>query len=103
MEKDFHEYEKAVKVKHRVAWTPKYSETFRTSLSNPAFLGISIKACEKLGWEVVYKEDGLIEARRRNDWGQAGQKITMRYNYGEVEVKSVSLGNGFWDMGRNSK
>ena len=37
------------------------------------------------------------------DWSQWGQKITVVYEYGKVKVKSVSLGNEIWDLGRNSK
>ena len=44
-----------------------------------------------------------MEAMTKRGLWHWGQKITVTFEYGKVKVKSVSLGNEFWDIGRNSK
>jgi hypothetical protein len=103
MTEELKKYESTIKKKHSVAWTPKYEEEFRTNLNRIVFIPIVIKTFEKLGWDLVYQDENSAEAKRKRDLWQWGQKITVTYDYGKVKVKSVSLGNEFWDIGRNSK
>lgn len=102
----FKNYEKTITKKHSVNFTPRYKEEFGTSVNNTLFVGIAEKAVEKLGWDLVYKDEKNIEAKRKEKslgierWTEA---ITASYENGKVVVKSESLGNEIWDVGRNSK
>ncbi len=106
MDDIFKNYEKTITKKHSVNFTPKYKEEFSTSVNNTVFVAIAEKAVEKLGWDLIYKDEKNIEAKRKEKslgierWTEA---ITASYEYGNVVVKSESLGNEMWDMGRNSK
>ncbi len=106
MDDIFKNYEKTITKKHSVNFTPKYKEEFRTSVNNTLFVAIAEKAVEKLGWDIVYKDEKNIEAKRKEinlgieRWTEV---ITASYEYGNVVVKSESLGNEMWDVGRNSK
>ncbi len=103
MTEELKKYESTIKKNHSVAWTPKYEEEFKTNLKPIVFIPIVIKTFEKLGWDLVYHDENSAEAKRKRDLWQWGQKITVTFVYGKVKVKSVSLGNEFWDFGRNSK
>lgn len=106
MEDIFKNYEKTIKKKHSVNFTPKYKEEFRTSVNKTLFVAIAEKTVEKLGWDLVFKDENSVEAKRKEKslgverWTEA---ITASYEYGNVVVKSESLGNEMWDVGRNSK
>jgi len=103
MTEDLKKYESTINKKHSIAWTPKYEEEFRANLNRSVFIPIVIKTFEKIGWDLVFQDENSAEAKRRRDLWQWGQKITVTFEYGKVKVKSVSLGNEFWDIGRNSK
>ncbi len=103
MTEELKQFERAIKKKHIFAWTPKYEVYFRTNLNETVFIPIVIETFEKLGWELVYQDETTAEANSPMDWSQWGHRITVKYEYGKVTVKSVSLGNEFWDNGRNSK
>ncbi len=103
MTEELKKFEKTIKKKHSIAWSPKYQEEFRTGLSSAAFKSIGIQTFEKFSWDLVYQDENTLEGMRRRDLWQWGQKITIKYSYGKVTVLSESLGNEFWDMGRNSK
>lgn len=106
MENIFKKYEKTIKKKHSVDFTPKYKEEFRTNINKTLFVAIAEKAVGKLGWDLVFKDENSVEAKRKEKglgferWTEA---ITASYEYGKVVVKSESLGNEMWDFGRNSK
>lgn len=106
MENIFKNYEKTIIRKHSIGFTPKYKEEFRTFVNEVLFIAISEKTVEKLGWDLVYKDDYSIEAKRK-DTGWMNDRwteiITVNYKNGEVSVKSESLGNEIWDNGKNSK
>lgn len=106
MEESLKIHEKTISRKHSFGLTPKFEEEFRTTLNEKVFLPIAEKTIEKLNWDVVYKNDKTIEAKRKENsfgiekWTEA---ISITYNHGKVLVKSNSLGNEIWDNGRNSK
>lgn len=106
MDDIFKNYEKTIKKKHSVNFTPKYKEEFKTSVNKIIFVAIAEKAVEKLGWNLVFKDENNIEAKRKTKslgverWTEA---ITASYEYGNVVVISESLGDEMWDLGRNSK
>ncbi|MDR3025886.1 hypothetical protein [Chryseobacterium sp.] len=106
MEDIFRNYEETISRKHSIGFTPKYKEEFRTFVNETLFIAIAEKAFEKLGWDVVYKDDHSIEAKYKetswmsNRWTEI---ITAQYNNNNVLVKSESLGNEIWDNGKNSK
>lgn len=102
MTEELKKFEKTIEKKHSF-WSPKYEEEFNTNLDNTVFIAIVVKTFEKLDWDLVFQDENSAEAKRRRDWSQWGQKITVVYEYGKVKVKSVSLGNEIWDLGRNSK
>lgn len=96
-------YEKTIKKKHSFGWTPKYEEEIKTSLNKKVFVPIVVKTFEKLGWDLVHQDDFSAEAKRRGEWNRWTEKISVTYEHGKVKVKSISLGNEMWDVGRNSK
>lgn len=100
-------YEKTIKKTHSVSFlTPKYKEEFTTNVNEKLFMAIAEKAIERLEWDLVYKDDNNIEAKRtEKSWGveRYTEGITASYEYGNVTVKSETLGNEIWDLGRNSK
>ena len=106
MEESLKSYEKTIKKNHSFGWTPKYKAEFHTNLKNSVFIPIVEKTLQRLGWDLIYKEETTIEAKRKggsmemNRWTEA---ITIKFHFGNVEVTSESLGNEMWDIGRNSK
>lgn len=106
MEDIFKNYEKTIKKKHSINFSPKYKKEFRTSVNKTLFVAIAKKTVERLGWDLVFKDENNIEAKRKEKslgierWTEA---ITASFDYGNVIVKSESLGNEIWDAGRNSK
>jgi len=106
MEEKYKQYEKTIKKEHNFGWTPKYVSEFSTILSAKEFIVIAEKTFKDLGWDIVYQDDKTIEARRKEKafgmerWTEG---ITAKFEYGKIKVKSVTLGNEMWDVGRNSK
>lgn len=106
MEEKYKQYEKTIKKKHSFAWTPKYASEFSTRLNAKEFIAISEKTFKDLGWDIVYQDDKSIESKRSEKslgterWTEG---ITATFDYGKIQVKSVTLGNEMWDIGRNSK
>ena len=101
MTEDLKKFERSIKRKHSFAWNPKFEEEFHTNLSKTLVIAIAIKTFEKLEWYIVYQDEESVEAKRKDRWNQLTEKIIVSYNYGKVNVKSVSL-DGVWDAGRNS-
>lgn len=98
--------EKQIKKTHKFAFTPKYKYEFHTQLSEKAFFAITNQAFEKLDWDIIYVDEHSIEAKKKAKslgLSQYTESILVTFNYGKVSVKSESLGNEFWDNGRNSK
>lgn len=106
MDKNFKNYEETIPRKHRISFSPKYKEEFKTSVNEIIFIAVAEKAFEKLGWDVVYKDDFTIEVKRK-EAGWMNERwteiITATYKEGNIAVKSESLGNEIWDAGKNSK
>jgi hypothetical protein len=73
------------------------------TLSKIAIISISIKVFEKLDWDLIFQDENIAEAKRKNEWGTWTEKITIACDFGAVKIKSESLGNENWDNGRNSK
>ncbi|MEG0187811.1 MAG: hypothetical protein RR668_04045, partial [Algoriella sp.] len=106
MNPKFKEIEKQIKKTHKFAFTPKYKTEFHTQLSDKAFFAITNQTFEKLDWDIVYVDEYSIEAKRKvKSLGmtQYTESIIVSYKYGNIMVKSESLGNEIWDNGRNSK
>ncbi|WP_299315922.1 hypothetical protein [uncultured Aquimarina sp.] len=103
MTEDLKQYEKSIKKKHSFSFTPKFEEEIRTDLNKTVIIPIVVKTFEKLGWDLVYQEETIAEAKRKGDWNRWTEKITVSFDYGKLSIKSVSLGNEMWDNGRNSK
>lgn len=106
MEDIFENYEKNISKKHSISFTPKYKEQFKTSVNETLFIAIAEKTFTKLDWDIFYKDDHNIEAKRKEE-GWVNERwteiITANYKNGIVLVKSESLGNEIWDAGKNSK
>ncbi|UKB83377.1 hypothetical protein LF887_20550 [Chryseobacterium sp. MEBOG06] len=106
MEEIFKKYEKTIPRKHSISFSPKYKEEFRTFVNETLFIAIAEKTFEKLDWDIVYKDDCSIEAKRK-EIGWVNERwteiITASYKNGIVLVKSESLGSEMWDVGKNSK
>lgn len=103
MKEEYIDYELAIKRKHSINWTPKFEEKFRTDLKKEIFIPVVLKALEKLEWDVVYRDVNSVEAKRKDKWDKWSEKITVTFDFGEVKIKSISLGNAMWDKGHNSK
>lgn len=92
-----------IKRKHSFAWVPKFSENFRTSLNDQVFSAIAVQVFQALGWDTVFHDVRLAEAKIKDDWGKWTEKITVTYEFGKVQVESLSLNSNLWDAGKNSK
>lgn len=106
MHPELKKIEKELPKKGKFGFTPRYSATFHTQLSEKAFFAVAHQAFEQLDWDVVYVDEHLIVAKRKaKSWGitRYTESINVSYSYGNVTVKSESLGNEMWDNGRNSK
>jgi len=106
MEESLKIYEKTIAKKHSFGWTPKFEEEFKTNLNDKLFISLAEKTFESLNWDLAYKNDKTIEAKRKeNSFGieKWTETISITYSHGKVLVKSESLGNEIWDNGRNSK
>ena len=106
MDEIYKNYEKTIKKKHSIKFTPKYKEKFKTDVNNTLFIAIAQIVFEKLGWDLTYKDENTIEAiRKEKKLGMEHLKevIIASYEYGNVSVTSKSLDNAIWDAGRNSK
>ena len=100
----YKDFERTIDKSSSFAFTPKYRESFKTNTRLNLIYAIAIKAFERLEWDVVFSDKNKVEAKRRNDFNSWSEKITVSIKpTGDVEVKSSSLGNEMWDMGRNSK
>lgn len=106
MEKNFRAYEETIDKKHSISFSPKYKEEFKTPVNEVIFIAVAEKAIEKLGWDLVYKDNFNIEAKRKGA-GWMNERwteiITATYKEENIAVKSESLGNEIWDAGKNSK
>lgn len=106
MTPDYKELEKQLSKTHKFGFTPKYKYEFRTKLSEKAFFAVTNKVFDKLEWDIVYIDEHSVEAKRKTkNLGitKYTESIIVLYNYGNISVKSESLGNELWDNGRNSK
>lgn len=96
------EYKRSIKKKHRFGFTLKYEKIFQTSLNPTVFTPIATEAIRDIGWNIVYEDPTTVEAKRKNNWGEWSEKISILYDHRKVKVRSVSLGNKIWDNGSNS-
>lgn len=96
-------YEQSIKRKHKFGWTPRYKEKIRTQLEKRLFIEIAIKTFEKIGWDIVSRDEESVVAKRKGSWDRWTEKITALYQFGNIIVESESLGNEVWDVGKNSK
>ncbi|AZA48489.1 hypothetical protein EG346_09965 [Chryseobacterium carnipullorum] len=106
MENSLKNFEKTIKKKHSISFTPKYKEEFKTYVNETLFIAIAEKTFERLDWDFIYKDSHHIEAKRKEEtlvnerWTEI---ITATYKNGIILVQSESLGNEIWDVGKNSK
>lgn len=105
MDQKYQDFQKTIKKKHSVNFTPKYKETIPVSLSDSRLLvEIAVKTVEALEWELVYQDDETVEARQSNGRWSGKYALTIKTDKPwKVEVKSESTGDEMWDMGNNSK
>lgn len=105
MDQKYQDFQKTIKKKHSVNFTPKYKETIPVSLSDSRLLvEIAVKAMEALDWEVLFQDNETAEAIQSNGKWSSKYAISIKAGHaGEVEVKSQSMGDEMWDMGNNSK
>lgn len=106
MSPELKQIEKQIKKTHKFGFTPKYSSEFFTQISPLAFIAISQKVFEKLGWEIIYFDENTIEAHRQSKnlgISTYTNAIVATFSQGKITVKSESLGSEIWDNGKNSK
>lgn len=103
MKEEFEQHEKSIKRRHRFGWKPKYTNEFRTSLTQKGFVAIALKTITQLGWHLVYYDDKTVEASVGPKGFTWGQKLAITFVFGKVEVSSVAPDDGMWDRGINSK
>jgi len=103
MTEELKQFEKTIKKKHSFSWTPSFEDEIKTDLKKTVVIPIVLKTFEKLGWDVVFQDETSAEAKRKGDWDRWTEKISVSFQQGKLKVKSVSLGNEMWDVGRNSK
>lgn len=104
MEVKFKEYEKKIKKIHKITFNPQYCEKLKVKVKESYIIPISIKAFQKLGWEVVFNDDRRVEAYRKDKFNNSTEKIkVLILSPEEIEVRSISLTSGLWDQGHNSQ
>lgn len=74
MTEEIQKLEDSIKRVHRVAFTPKYKDSFQTKLSKSAFIAIALKAIERIGWDIVHYDDSNIEAKKKKRLGYMDRK-----------------------------
>ncbi len=105
MTEKFKDYEKTIRKKHKIGWTPAFRDKMAINIEKKHFIPLTLNTLEQLGWDLVFQdeEEGIVEAKIQGQLNQWTEKITVLYDYRRIEVTSKSLGNEMWDMGRNSK
>jgi len=103
MKEEFKQYAKSLTKKYSFAWKPSHQAQFHTRMSQTAFVALAIEAFEALEWEVVYGDEKSVKAIYQRPFSKAVEAIKVVYEYGQVEVTSVSEESNLWDNGRNSK
>jgi rhomboid protease GluP len=84
--------------------TPSYTENFHLDdLSNNQFLVIANGIASNLGWKIQFMSDSGIIAYTNKGMFRWNAKITISLAEDLVTVKSESVGNEMFDMGRNRK
>lgn len=68
MNEELKNYGKTIRKKHCFGWVPKYHEIFETNITEAAFIAVTTKVVEELEWEIIYIDDGVIEAKRYNKY-----------------------------------
>ena len=105
MNQKYQDFQKTIKKKHSVNFTPKYKETIQVSLSDSRLLlEVAVKTIEALDWELIFQDNETVEAIQSNGKWSSKYAISIKTGHsGEVDVKSQSMGDEMWDMGNNSK
>jgi len=103
MTEELRKYEESIKTKHKFGWTPEFTEIIKTELNVVTFFPIVIQTFELLEWKIVYRDESSISAIRENEFGSLTEKINVSHRVDKITIKSISLSNDFWDLGRNSK
>lgn len=92
-----------LKRKHSFKYKPEFTETFKTDILDGQIIPLAIETFERLKWVVVYKDNKSVEAKRKDDFGNMTEKITVtKLNSGHIKLQSKSLKRNMWDFGVNS-
>ncbi|MDP5171213.1 MAG: hypothetical protein NWR72_13295 [Bacteroidia bacterium] len=103
MTEELKRYEKSIKKRHRFGFPPKEDARVQTSLEKAILPALAVRVFENLGWPVHFQDGETVIANRVGKVGFATEKIRVTFENGSILVSSESLGNEFWDNGRNSK
>lgn len=106
MDEKLSSYEKTIKTKPVFSWSPKYREEFKAQVNLTIFIAIAEKAIKRLGWDLIYKGENIVEAKtRRKSLGFEtwSELITISYDAENVSVQSETLTKAMYDWGDNSK
>jgi len=103
MTEELKEYESTIKKKISFGLTPQFEEEFRTQLNKTVFFPIAKEIIESIGWDLVFEDESILEAKQQAEGFHWGQKITIKYHSGRVIVNSKSNQSPIFDFGRNSK
>lgn len=103
MNDELKKYEGTIKKEISYGYTPKFEKGFRTQLNKTVFFPIAKEVIENLGWDLVFEDESTLEAKQRAEGFHWGQKISIKYQSGNVMINSKSNQSPFFDFGRNSK
>ena len=104
MKRELEQLEFKVKRKYSFKYKPEFSESFKTDLKDNQIIPLAIEVFETLDWPVVFRDQKSVEAKKKNNWNKATEKITItKKASGRIEVHSKTIEGRLTDFGINSK
>ncbi|MCR9249113.1 MAG: hypothetical protein NXI20_01760 [bacterium] len=100
-EDKYQDYIQSIKKNSKVRLTSKFQSSFHTSIPKESIYIIIEKAFEELEWVLVYTSETQVEAKRKNNFSNFKEKITVEIDNSNVTVKSKSIDGALIDSGRN--
>ncbi len=87
----------------KFGWRPYSQKVFNVEIEPDLLRWLVVRTFIILGWELVFENEGIFEAKRYNGEDQQTEKIIITKNiYNRVEILSRSLNKFVSDFGANS-
>ena len=92
-----------LKKKHTIAWSPKYKTSITTTLNQKESLELAKEVIDLLGLLPLIHSKTRVRAVSEERWNRINECVTIEYTNKTLYVLSETVGNAFWDNGRNYK